>query len=33
MFWMRRKVVVMVLCVLLLGRCSLPLPASALGVW
>ena len=34
MFWMRNKVVVMVLCILLLQGCSFPQPAAlALGVW
>ena len=28
MFWMRRKVVVMVLCILLLGSCSFPQPGA-----
>ncbi|MCY4442463.1 MAG: hypothetical protein OXE53_19935 [Deltaproteobacteria bacterium] len=33
MFWMRKKVAVMVLWLVLLASCSIPLPAAALGVW
>ena len=34
MFWMGKKVAVMVLWLVLLASCSIPLPAApALGVW